>query len=154
MIPFPFQFGSFGTILSSGGGGASSTQWRVYITENQNGGVTSAFKEVEMKTTIGGADACTGGTASADSTVSAAADAFDDSSATLWQSGFGAVPHWIQYTFSSAVTIVQITLKTQTGDTGPKGWKFEYWDGGAWIAVKTVTAEPAWGDAELRTYTL
>lgn len=132
-----------------------ATQWRVYITENQSGGVTSAFKEIEMRATVGGADQCTGGTASADSDDGfgdVAANAFDDASGSLWQSGFGAVPHWIQYTFASSVTVKQISLIVQTGAAGPKSWKFEYYNGSSWVAVRTVTSGATWADAETKTY--
>lgn len=136
----------------------SSTKWRILIINLQGGLGHSnvAIAEMEMHSSIGGTDQCTGGTATASGNIGGgfeADKAFDDNAATMWNSGT-PVGAWLQYEFASAKTIAEYSIKARESflNDSPVAWQIEYWDGAAWQGVDLVLSEAAWSASEVRTY--
>lgn len=137
----------------------TSNRWRLHVTAN-NGRSAINIAELEMRIALGGADQCTGGTASASSEWDgsgtwSAAKAFDDDPATFWSGASGAIPGWIEYQFGSAIEILEYTIQARADvtDGAPKDWKLEFYDGSSWQEYHSVTGETAWGLSEIRTFT-
>lgn len=130
---------------------ATSNKWRLYITAVEGTG-NPTVAELEMFSAFGGASVCTGGTALASSNTSgnAAANAFDGNIGTTWVAS-AVAPGWVEYDFPSPVTIVGIGVRTLSGNS-PKDFKFEYYDGAAWLPLLTVSGEIGWVSNERRTY--
>lgn len=118
----------------------SSTRWRVLVTAT---GSTPAgavvVSEIEMHTSIGGANVCTGGTPSASSAQASfpVANAFDGNSSNFWAS---ATPptQWIEYQFASAQDIVEFAI-TAAPDANvfaaPRDFQLQYFDGSSWVST-------------------
>lgn len=88
--------------------------WRIMIAEVQAGTVSSvSIGEIEMRATVGGADQCAGGTASASTTFSGfpASQAFDNDPNTRWASNAN-MRAWIQYEFPAPVDVAQILIRS------------------------------------------
>jgi hypothetical protein len=133
----------------------ASTQWRVYITANNGGGVPG-IGEVEMYSTLGGANICMGGTASVSSFYTAdynASKANDGNASTFWDAA-GPAPQWWQYAFASAVTVVEFALRAPMSNLGdmPKDFALQYNDGSGWVTARSFTGETAWAAGEIRYY--
>jgi hypothetical protein len=88
---------------------AGHTSWAIVAFTTAS---DTAIGEIAMRATFGGANQCTGGTA----TVSHATfghlgtDAFDGSSATWWQAGGGVQPTSIVYTKGAAFDVVELAM--------------------------------------------
>jgi hypothetical protein len=83
-------------------------------------------------------------------------DANEDGSA--WNTAVVAAnptSKWVAYEFAAAKTIERYTIKVSASYAarGPKSWKFQGWDGGAYIDLDSQDAVAAWSAAERRTYT-
>lgn len=153
-----------GMMAGGGGGGVSPhPYWRINISEVQSGTYVS-IEEIEMRATVGGADQCTGGTASADSVYSgtyAASNAFNDvvNTSTPWASGSG-FPHWIKYAFAAPVSVAEITIRSNSAAYGganehPKAFTIEWSDDDlSWTVARTVTAQTGWAYNEVRAFTV
>lgn len=106
-----------------------------------------------MRATVGGSDQCSGGAASASSTIAGSpANAFDGNTSTEWTSS--TFPQWIKYTFASDVEVLEFTISSGTvsGDS-PKDFRLEYSDNDAdWTSVYSKTEEINWATQETRTY--
>jgi len=90
------------------------TYWRI-MAARRAGNSDWSIGEIEIAATAGGADQCTGGTASASSTNGgAAANAFDNNTTTQWGSTF-AVNSWVQYQFASPVKMGELRMAPPTG---------------------------------------
>ncbi len=118
------------------GGGAgpltpvSATYWRLRMPNNPNN-LSLQIREIEMRGSVGGADQCSGGTATSSSGT--AASAFDDSSVSL--NGSGSYAEWVQYQFPSAVEVVELSFQVAEGDYGPRVIQLQYSnDGTTWTA--------------------
>lgn len=139
-----------------------TTQWRINVLSTRTVDAFSVFiSEIEMRSLSGGANLCSGGTATALSTSAGflAPAAFDNSNATGWSTASGVgLPIWIQYTFTSAVPINEITIRA--GDTAaranraPRTFYVEYYNGSTWVNKYTSSDQAAWGISELRTFLL
>lgn len=132
---------------------ASSTKWRISITAN-NGGAVHSIAEIQMRASNGGADECSGGTATASSSGDVPSKAFDDNAATFWYS-VGSTAAWIQYEFAAPKEIVEFTLQARpvnSANQTPKDFALEYWDGAAWVALLTVQNEIGWLVGETRAW--
>src|SRR5262245_42537110 len=103
-----------------------------------------------MAASAGGADLCTGGTASASSTYPGGPQylpsvAFDDTPSTFWVGDVNVIAVWLEYQFASPVAIVEYRLLGDAQGSGgvpryaPRAWTFEYFDGAAWQVVDTRT---------------
>ncbi|GEM_PF-5659648 len=139
------------------------TFWRLRVTANQGARYT-AIGEVELRGAAGGSDLATGGTATAssDDGSNAAANAFDDdAAATAWRTAQDRQIAWLQYEFSTPVTLkeVVLTLPSTAGamaavDEAPESFTLQASDDGVhWIDWLTVTGEATWAFDEARTYT-
>lgn len=89
---------------------AAHRYWRLFFLNPVSSSAGCNVSEVEMRESIGGADACTGGTAISSGDASgtyAASKAFDNDTSTGngWSSAGSTGPnHWIGYDFGSGVT--------------------------------------------------
>lgn len=112
--------------------------WRIY--ESANG--VCKIREIEMALVAAGADQCTGGTATAssDNGFDVAANAFDDTS-NSWESAGSTGPHWIEYQFTSAQTILEIRLVAgSTPSQMPSTFDIQYSDNGSdWTTTITYS---------------
>jgi hypothetical protein len=136
--------------------------WRIYVTAVGSGDDT-AIAELEMFTVSGGADQCTGGTASALFTegANAASQAFDDSAGTAWLSGLAwAVPQWLEYDFGSGVTkdIVEVSITAPSSNGAaltPMDFQIQWAkesDDVAWMTKFSVSGATGWANGEKRYY--
>lgn len=106
-------------VTGGSGGSTSSTAhrwWRLNIRtggDNSNTSGSINVAEISMRTTTGGSQAATGGTAFAsdDDGTNHAANAFDGSSSTNWITFSGTFPHQIGYHFPTAVQIVELAIQ-------------------------------------------
>lgn len=117
--------------------------WRIEFDDCQTGGSYIGAHEIEMRSTAGGADQCSGGTATASSEFSAslgADEAFDNvltAGTGYWRSN-SAANEWVQYQFTSAVEIVEIAIypvnsaRENTGKTGRLRYSD---DGSSWTTA-------------------
>lgn len=96
---------------------AAHLYWRILALSNNTGAFSEiGFSEIEMATSAGGANAATGGTASAsaffnNNSTYNADKAFDGNTGTDWVSGFQVPSGWIQYQFASATDVREIRLR-------------------------------------------
>jgi hypothetical protein len=134
----------------------SHPYWRLYITAN-NGNAYHCFAELEMRAQAGGSDQCSGGTASASSTLGGfpASQAFDNTTATAWASNGAESTSWVAYQFAAPVEVAEISLwGSGTPAQSPKDFQLQYSaDGVSWTTVATVTNETGWSAYEQRTFT-
>lgn len=132
----------------------SSTKWRLYITAT-SGSSYANIAEFGMHESVGGANVCTGGTATASSSYDSSslpANAFDADSSTLW-ANLSAVPQWLQYEFGAAKTIVEYTVqKALIGVGMAQDWDLQYYDGATWQTVDSQSNQVGWTAGEVRTY--
>ena len=110
--------------------GVFSDRWRVNVSSKRSTSGVVGGQELEMRGSIGGADLCTGGTASAssDNGTNLPAHMFDDNTGTSWFASGTSVPQWIEYDFPSDVTIEQIAWDPSNANDIPIGFTLEYWD--------------------------
>lgn len=134
---------------------AAHLYWRLNVNLN-NGSSGLAVAELVLRTTPGGAQAATGGTASSPNSGTPA-NAFDGNVGTWWNPG--VVAGQLQYQFASAVDIVEYALTARNdstsfiGDT-PRAWTLEYSDNGsAWTVADAVRNQGPWTLGESRTFT-
>jgi hypothetical protein len=134
---------------------AAHTYWR-FSWATSNGGGNIALAEVELRTSVGGADAATGGTAGGTNVNGSfpAANAFDDNSSTDYQSS--AVVSTLSYQFGSAVDIVEYAFKAAASlnvNLAPNVWTLEYSDdGAAWTPAARSTGQSSWTASEQRVF--
>lgn len=131
---------------------AAHVYWRLNIAGTDTGS-TLTLAEIELHTSVGGANVATGGTATAQSGT--AANAFDANNATNWALSSGTVG-WIQYQFASAQDIVEhcVTAPSATMTNAPSRWTIQYSDNGSsWTTDAIVNSQTAWTSNEKRTFT-
>lgn len=125
----------------------ASRHWRLRA-DTLVSGNTMSCAELEMRLTHGGADQCSGGTASARTTYSGypASQAFDNNSATLWSGNAGVDDcEWLAYDFGSGVTKdIQQLYFTSRNDASytqspTAGWIESSPDGVSWLKRKTFS---------------
>lgn len=155
--------------VASGPTATAHRYWRIYIGGDSAGAgslVVSA-SEVEMRESVGGADATGSGTAAADSTFSgfSAAGAFaNDGTATEWASAGTAYPHWLSYDFGVGITkaIVEVAIQTRSGLTstqGPGAFKIQSSDDNSawadewWVVYPGGANGHGYVDGSLKTFT-
>lgn len=100
-------------------------------------GVAAVVTEIEMRTSIGGADAATGGTAlSSTPGAGTAANGFDNNTGTSFAS-IAADPAWIGYDFGAPIAIAEVAVSLgATSGTRPYSFNVEYSDDGTrWCPV-------------------
>lgn len=138
---------------------AAHLYWRVQI--NAVGGPSAvyvALPEIQMRDAIGGAQKCTGGTASASTTQSTntPANAVDGNLSSIWRANAAPVQWW-QYQFPVAVDIVEIAISTGTGPTGyqeaPTNFDLQWSDDGtSWTTAASFTGIGVWPSNETRIF--
>lgn len=113
-----------------------------------------------MRATPGGADQCSGGTASASSSYSSGylpANAFNNTPSDEWASGI-TFPHWIRYQFAAPVEVQEVAIQaTDAAYSGsneqPRSFTIEYSDDGTvWYAVAAYNGIPGWAVEEARAF--
>jgi hypothetical protein len=135
---------------------AAHLYWRLNITENNGEPAFLAISEVEMRATVGGADQCSGGTATASTSGGgAAANAFDNSASTRWSTDNLVLTGWLRYQFAAPVDIVEYTIQAHpiAPDRSPKNWTLEYSDNGSsWTVADTRSNQVSWLVSQIRTF--
>ncbi|MBF0611674.1 MAG: discoidin domain-containing protein [Magnetococcales bacterium] len=140
--------------------------WRLYITASQGNPTGKTYwhsiAEIQMRATPGGADQCSGGTATAHNYYSgsyAPSMAFDNSDATFWGSYPGSNPGngWIQYQFASGVDVqeLSITARNDPGltDYAPKSFSLQWSDNNStWTTLATWENLAGWAQGETRLF--
>jgi F5/8 type C domain/NedA-like, galactose-binding domain len=140
---------------ASGYPATSKVWWRVNCTANDGHAFVWAVSSLQMRTTVSGADQCSGGVAGASTYFDYTflpTKAFDSDATTSWAS---SVPTgWVSYQFASAKQIVEvsITARTAAPSQAPKDFTVQYWDGAAWQTQWTVTGSSAWSAGETRVF--
>lgn len=129
---------------------AAHRYWRALLrTSVTNNRV--ALKEFQLRTTIGGPTACTGGTiiASGSAGGQPATNAFDGNTATEWASGPPVLGHaWIGYDFGSPVDIAEVMLITSGNEYDRRvGGYLQYSDDGASWGLLSPGFPETLGDA-------
>lgn len=138
----------------------NKTFWRINATANAAGTTPLAVAEIEMATSPGGLDQCSGGKAyrypSGDVTLEVT-KAFDDNAGTSTSSSAGgeAWPKYIGYRWSSAKNIGQVKITARNDGhhaLSPAAFTIEYWDGSAYQVVSTQSGL-TWSSGETKTFT-
>lgn len=145
---------------------AAHRYWRLLISASVSDATYVVVPELELHSTIGGADQTGSGTASADSEYPdwPASKAFDD--LVIYTSGCwsnnsgGSFPHWLKYDFGSGQdkTIVEYTIQAHNDgaylNQMPSDWEFQYSDNdSSWTTVDTRTGISSWSVSEVKTFT-
>lgn len=137
---------------------AAHSYWRIRSTCNNGDGTFTAITEIEMHTSIGGADQCTGGTAFASGQVSGsedAAKAFDNSTATQWAQSTPRLCY-VGYQFASPVDIVEYVIVGRASFTGqsPNSFTLEFSDDGITWGFADARTGITWTSLESKTFTV
>ena len=134
-----------------------STTWRFQFARNDGDANYLSVREVELRGSVGGADQCSGGTASASTEYSgtyAASTAFDNDTGTKWIPTVNHASGWLQYIFGSGlVDVAQYSIDPDTDyDRAPNSWMLERYDVSLsdWVPVDARINETGWSGA--RTY--
>lgn len=133
--------------------------WRLFFPTNFPGESRTGVAICEMRSTIGGPNVATGGTASASSqwtSATGAENAFDGNVSTRWESVTNAGPHWLMYQFAAPVDIVELALRP-FGSTSPSAPPGNFTlqssdDGLAWNDVANFENVRPWSVGETRLY--
>jgi hypothetical protein len=136
--------------------------WRVNVTA-ANGRNWVGCAKLAMRSTFGGADLCTGGTAIAqnqyDPEGQVPANAFDSDANSEWASGSGVVPVWLGYDFGAgnAKAIVEFAWTARTDSFGvtdsPSAGALQYSDDGTnWTEAFPFSGSTGWTAGETRTF--
>jgi len=158
MLPYPCPL-----LAAAGGGGASplSTQWRLLFPSGQSKGAEASavvsIYEVEMRATAGGADQCSGGTATASSqydTNRTADKAFDnDTTGFGWTStAADGIGSWLKYTFALPVTVNEVAINCPLTEY-PTSFRLQYFDGSQWVTHMAQDGPLTWASAGWQTFT-
>jgi hypothetical protein len=144
IVPSRFRLGASAVI--GGGGVAGYTQWRVIC--DSTDGPTFGIAELSMATAISGANIATGQTYSDSShfDINSIADkAFDSNLATAFVAALAAagVGEWIQVTFGTPKTILEIGITARDAGSGatnqaPRTGRLQY-NNGVWTNAFSFT---------------
>lgn len=163
----PNADGTYSQFSNSLTAGVAHRYWRVYI-DSDIGGTSSyppTCRELEFRTTAGGADVTSGGTAiasTADATNSAA-NAFDNTSA-YWSAVAGTGPSgWIGYDFGVgnekdirefAWTALNSSQNLQWQNTAPTSMRLQWSDNNTdWFDLVQSGAIATWASQETKVFT-
>jgi hypothetical protein len=99
---------------------AAHTWWRIDVTSRTGANYYTGFVECSMRTSLGGSNACSGGTPSASSSFSSFGrtpdKALDSDNATFWCTDPAYNSGWWAYNFASAVDIVEFTIRMTSAE--------------------------------------
>ena len=131
--------------------------WRIVITAQPDENY-AVLAEIELHTSVGGADVTGSGTASASSEFSsayAAAKAFaNDGGSTYWRSGSSPKPHWIQYDFGAGAAqenVEYVLTGSGTNTYSPTAWCIAVSQDGLYWTVVNVRDSQSWTAGETKT---
>lgn len=138
---------------------AAHAYWRINVTAITGGGGAggTTLGTVEFHTSIGGAQAATGGTAIESSHIASfvPANAFDTNATSYWASGVLGAGQYIGYHFASAVDIVEVALTVFTGAArtdDPKNFTVDWSDdGSAWTPLMAAN-DQTWTSGQTKTF--
>jgi hypothetical protein len=133
--------------------GGTHAYWAINILANGDGTYAEAA-ELEMHSSIGGSNICSGGTPIASSYYGGdvPANAFDGNLATVWASSGAAYPQWIGYQFASPVgPIVEFvwTPGSGYGNRSPSSFQVIYSDDGSTWSVSWTGKASGWSDSQV-----
>ena len=138
------------------------TYWRI-LSVTDSGGL--ALGQISMAATFGGANQCTGGTASANSTYGGlpASNCFTGNPSDFWSSNGDSLNVWIQYQFPSPVDVLELVIfprpdylangqglrlfELQYSDDGTNFTTFASWIPSAWSSGVSQTFRAVAGNA-------
>lgn len=134
---------------------ASSTQWRINITDI-NGGWAIAVADIQFRTAVGSPLAFPDMDADAEYWVGGSFyDVLDEDEWTFWETNTETASWW-RYTYPSPVEIVSYVLRAPADvdylDNMPKNWTLQYYNGSTWVTVDTQTDSTDWTVAECREF--
>lgn len=135
----------------------ASSKWRIYFTDS-NSHFYVTLSEVAMYDILGN-KISTGGTASADSIYGAsyaASYAFDNNTSTQWTSAYSSTKiHWIEYDFTSNVTISSVTLRAKSSDVAdaPTMGVIQEYLSGEWVDIKSF-GPLTWTEGETKQFNI
>jgi hypothetical protein len=141
--------------FTNGSTNTGVSRWRLNVTATQSAAAWTSMAEVQMRTSIGGSNAATGGAAQASAAASRstfAAKAFDGNSGTQWQSGTTSRPQQLTYYFSTSVTIVEVAITAASATDAPTAFDLQYWDGATWQTAFSRTSPATWTNGETRVF--
>lgn len=137
---------------------AAHRYWRINVTGNLSTAHCD-IREIELRTSIGGADVTGSGTASASAEASGyeASKAFDDNASTLWyfSKTTYALPQWIKYDFGAGndKDIVEFALTAASSSEMVTDFALQYSDdNSAWTTLYEIAGEYVWGSTEQKVY--
>lgn len=135
---------------------AAHRYWRIYITESVNANNLD-LREVEMRTSIGGADVTGSGTASASSEAGGfeASKAFDNNSSTTWYTGSTTRPQWLKYDFGAGneKDIAELQITSWSEAEHIRTWQFQYSDDNVnWTTLWDIQFDKSLPTNTSRTY--
>ena len=115
--------------------------WRVYVTQSTSGGTMQiCASEVEMRGTVGGADQCNGGIASASHNNDRAYRLFDNNTSEGWINGGPSEDTWFQYDFGAgnAVIVAEWKFLPRGQYESPKECALQWSDNGTDFTTAAV----------------
>jgi hypothetical protein len=134
--------------------------WRFVFLDNQVNTGNICAAEIQLRGTVGGADLTGSGTATDNGNIGGgyvAANAFDNSASTMWNSGYTG-NNIVQYDFGSAVTIAEYTIATRNDgylNDSPQTWRLEYSsDATNWSVAHVADGQTSWSLGQVRTFAL
>ncbi len=135
--------------------GSTATRWRLNCTTNGGYGV-DAIAEVELRATVGGGDQTSQGLYRGSSQYSGSYTydkAFDDSSATMWQSN-SASGEYLEYESFYPIDVAQIAITaSNVFPTGaPVTFNLQYWNSSSWTTAQSWSTPSTWTAGETRTF--
>jgi len=137
----------------------SHAYWR-FVGRSGQAITTIALAEMEMRATPSGADQCSGGTATASTTLSTnvASNAFDNNNATYWahNSATEANYAWLKYAFAAPVEVAEIKIRARAdaATSAPTYFSIQYSDDDTvWTTAWNVEASTGWVVSEERLFT-
>jgi hypothetical protein len=125
--------------------------------------VPTSLQEIELRSTVGGADATGSGTASGSPDTRPAfpaSNAFDNNSGTLWHGDMSSQlndTYWLKYDFGTSTEVAQIaiTARSDAPSQCPGAWLIQSSDDDSmWTGRGLFIISSAWTSGETKTYTL
>lgn len=121
------------------GGSGGPTDWRIFIVSRALSAYRTHVQEIQFRDSASGASKSVGGSAYAIDAVQPAANGFDGSTATRWESDLGSNV-WLAYSHPVGINVVEVYIEHQTVGVGAaqitSGYIQYKDDAGAWVTVK------------------
>lgn len=96
------------------------TKWRLLFQNNFVPNSTISFNELECRATVGGANLATSSNCATDSNFDGShtvAQITDGNTATFWTSATTALPHWVTFTASSDMSLLEYVITARSDGT-------------------------------------